>query len=447
MARLINRLASNAVKRLKVFKRHADGGGLYLSISANGGRRWVFLYRWRGKKTEIGLGSARDVPLARARELATNARGKLAEGVNPKDSARQSKTVPTFGEAARKFIESMRPSWKKTETGKDQKHADQWQMTLMGTDKNGKPSKFDYCASLRGLPVDKITASDVCAVLSPIWLEKPDTARRTRGRIERVLGAAKARGERSGENPARLKDNLDGLLPSQKKSTGHYTALHYRRVPAFMNELSRNTETAETALSFTVQTVARSSEARLAKWAEFELRAEPVTLRDEAGKEFTNIGPLWTVPIVRMKGKRLHQVPLAPQVVAVLERMRATGHGVYVFAGPGDEPLAEGEFDRVLRAFKIKEDATTHGFRSSFRDWASEETNFDGNACEMALAHKVSDDVEAAYRRGALFEKRRHIMRAWSEYCAGTPAQRVAESLGFGLTVHADGTISSTVNG
>lgn len=441
MARTINRLASNAVRTLSEFKRHADGGGLYLSISENGGRRWVFLYRWRGKKTEIGLGSARDVPLKKARELAADARTDLAGGINPKDSARKSRAVPTFGQAAQRFINSMRPSWK------NPKHADQWQMTLMGTDENGKAAKFDYCASLRGLAVDKVTTSDVCAALSPIWIDKPDTARRTRGRIERVLGAAKAKGERSGENPARWKDNLDGLLPAQKKSGGHHKALHYRKVPAFMHELSKSPDVAEAALSFTVQTVARSSEARLARWDEFELRAVPVTLRDEDGKEFTNTGPLWTVPIVRMKEERLHQVPLAPQVVAILERLRRTSTGIYVFAGPGDEPLPEGEFDRVLRAFNVKDDATTHGFRSSFRDWASEETSFDGNACEMALAHKVSDDVEAAYRRGALFEKRRHIMRAWSDYCAGTPAQRVVESLGFSLTVDSNGVISSTVNG
>lgn len=441
MARTINRLRSNALKTIQDFGRHADGGGLYLSISPNGGRRWTFLYRWRGKKTEIGFGSSRDVTLARARELATDARALLAEGQNPKDSMRKSKGVTTFGKAAQRFIDSMRLSWK------NPKHADQWQMTLMGTDADGKPAKFDYCASLRGLAVDKVTTSDVFAVLDPIWLDKKDTARRLRGRIERVLGAAKAKGERSGENPARLKDNLDVLLPAQKKSGGHHKALHYRKVPAFMRELTKSTETAESALSFIVQTVARSSEARLAKWDEFELRAVPVTLRDEDGKEFTNVGPLWSVPIIRMKEERLHQVPLAPQVTAILDRIRRTSTGVYVFAGPGDVPLPEGEFDRVLRAFKIKEDATTHGFRSSFRDWASEETSFDGNACEMALAHKVSDDVEAAYRRGALFEKRRHIMRAWSDFCAGAPAERVVESLGFGLTIGPDGVISSTVNG
>lgn len=398
MARTINRLRSNALKNIHGLGRHADGGGLYLSISKNGGRRWTFLYRWRGKKTELGFGSARDVTLARARQLATDARANLAEGINPKDSVRKSKDVTTFGQAAERFINSMRESWK------NPKHADQWQMTLMGLDKNGNPSQFDYCASLRGLAVDKVTTSDVFAVLDPIWLEKKDTARRLRGRIERVLGAAKAKGERSGENPARLKDNLDVLLPTQKKSGGHHKALHYRKVPAFMSELNKSAETSESALSFTVQTVARSSEARLARWDEFELRAVPVTMRDERGFEFTNTGPLWSVPIIRMKEERLHQVPLAPQVVAILDRLRRTSTGVYVFAGPGDEPLAEGEFDRVLRAFKIKEDATTHGFRSSFRDWASEETSFDGNACEMALAHKVSDDVEAAYRRGGLLK-------------------------------------------
>ncbi len=320
-------------------------------------------------------------------------------------------------------------------------------MTLLGEDQEGNRTKFDYCAPLRPLPVDRISTSDIHAVLLPLWSEKGETAKRIRGRIERVLGAAKAANHRSGENPARWKDNLDGLLPAQRKSTNHHKALNYAKVPNFMSRLTKRSDLDDLAMSFVVQTVARATEAREAKWAEFELRPVPVTLRDEDGKEFTNLGPLWTVKPERMKEGRLHQVPLPPRVVTMLEDLRKTSTGIYVFAGPGDELLPEGAFDAVLRELGVKDDATTHGFRSSFRDWVSEETNFDSNACEMALAHKVSNDVEAAYRRGQLFEKRRHIMAAWSDYCAGNYGATTFESLPKGLYQRPDGTIVATVAG
>jgi hypothetical protein len=195
MARKINRLNARAAATITKHGRHADGGGLYLSISPNGGRRWVFLFRWHGKPTEIGLGSARDVTLARARELASQARAKLAEDINPKDARRPSKGA-TFGECADRVIEAMRPSWR------NGKHAAQWEMTLR-----------DYAAPLRRLPVDKITTDDVLSVLKPLWNGKPETASRLRGRIERVLDAAKAQGLRNGENPARWRGHLDQLLP------------------------------------------------------------------------------------------------------------------------------------------------------------------------------------------------------------------------------------------
>ena len=220
MARKINRLNARAVATITKHGRHADGGGLYLSISPNGGRRWVFLYRWHGKPTEIGFGSARDVTLARARELAAQARAKLAEGINPKDARRPSEGA-TFGECADRVIEAMRPSWR------NGKHAAQWEMTLR-----------DYAAPLRRLPVDRITTDDVLSVLKPLWNDKPETASRLRGRIERVLDAAKAQGLRSGENPARWRGHLDQLLPKRQRLTrGHHAAMSYADVPAFMSDL------------------------------------------------------------------------------------------------------------------------------------------------------------------------------------------------------------------
>src|SRR3974377_2301874 len=249
MARKINRLNARAVARITKRGRHAAGGGLYLSISPNGGRRWVFLYRWHGKPTEIGFGSGRDVMLARARELAGQARAKLAEKINPKDS-RKPTNGATFGECADRVIEAMRPSWRNS------KHAAQWEMTLR-----------DYAAPLRRLPADKITTVDVLSVLKPLWNETPETASRLRGRIERVLDAAKAQGLRNGENPARWRGHLDQLLPKRQRLTrGHHAAMKYADLPAFMSDLQARQATAALALAFSILTAARSGEALGARW-------------------------------------------------------------------------------------------------------------------------------------------------------------------------------------
>src|ERR1700731_520827 len=255
MARKINRLNARAVATIMKLGRHADGGGLYLSISPNGGRRWGFLYRWHGKHTEIGFGSARDVTLLRARELAGQARAKLAENINPKH-ARKPTNGATFGECADRVIEAMRPSWR------NGKHAAQWEMTLR-----------DYAAPLRRLPVDKITTDDVLSVLKPMWNDKPETASRLRGRIERVLDAARAQGLRSGENPARWRGHLDQLLPKRQRLTrGHYAAMSYADVPTFAASLQSREATAARALEFAILTAARSGEVFGARWDEFDLK-------------------------------------------------------------------------------------------------------------------------------------------------------------------------------
>lgn len=425
MARKINRLNARAVATITKRGRHADGGGLYLSISPNGGRRWVFLYRWHGKPTEIGFGSARDVKLARARELAVQARAKLAEGINPKDVMRP-KDGATFGECAERLIEAMRPSWKNS------KHAAQWQMTVMGrvadkTSKTGwRAAEVDYCATLRPLLVANVTTADVLAALAPIWDDVPETASRLRGRIERVLAAAKAGGHRTGENPARWLDNLKDLLPKRRKLTrGHHAAMSYSKVPAFMVDLRKRDAIAAAALEFTILTAARSNETFLAQWPDFELRAVPVTARDEEGKEFTVTGPCWTVQPERMKGERVHLVPLVPRAVALLEEMRKARCSAFVFPGQkASRPLSGMAMEMVLRRMKIT-DATVHGFRSSFRDWASETTHFPSEVVEMALAHVIKDETEAAYRRGVLFNKRRKLMEAWAVHCAAPNSGKV----------------------
>ena len=391
MARKINRLNARVVATITKHGRHADGGGLYLSISPNGGRRWVFLYRWHGKPTEIGFGSARDVTLARARELAGQARGKLAEGINPKDARRPSGGA-TFGECADRLIEAMRPSWR------NGKHAAQWKMTLQ-----------EYAAPLRRLPVDKITTDDVLSVLKPFWNDKPETASRLRGRIERVLDAAKAQGLRSGENPARWRGHLDQLLPKRQQLTrGHHPAMSYTDVPAFVADLQARQATAASALEVAVLTAARSGEVLGARWVEFDL--------DRA---------VWTVPATRMKAGREHRVPLSPRALKIVKAMQDTRNGDFVFPGhrPG-RPLSVMALEMVLRRMKM-DGVTVHGFRSSFRDWAAECTHFPNEVCEAALAHVIENKAEAAYRRGDLFDKRRELMEAWAAYCASPKSGKV----------------------
>jgi integrase len=392
MARKINRLNARSVATIKECGRHADGGGLYLSISPNGGRRWVFLYRWHGKPTEIGFGSARDVALATARELAVAARSKLAARVNPKDGRKPTKGA-TFGECADRLVEAMRPSWRNA------KHAAQWTMTLR-----------EYAAPLRRLPVDKVATDDVLAVLKPLWSKKPETASRLRGRIERVLDAAKAEGLRSGENPARWRGHLNQLLPKRQRLTrGHHAAMPFVNVPAFMVDLQGRLALAAAALEFTILTAARSNETLGAKKVEFDL--------DRA---------VWTVPPERMKAAREHRVPLSRRAIKIVKQAMADyPDSVFLFPGkkPG-KPLSAMALEMVLRRMKI-EDATVHGFRSSFRDWAAECTNFANEVCEAAIAHVIEDESEAAYRRGDLFEKRRKLMDAWTVYCAAPKAGKV----------------------
>ena len=391
MARKINRLNARAVATIGKRGRHADGGGLYLSISPNGGRRWVFLYRWHGKLTEIGFGSARDVTLARARELATNARRNLEDGVNPKDAKKPSEGA-TFGECADRVIEAMRPSWRNA------KHAAQWEMTLR-----------EYAGPLRRLPVDKITTDDVLAVLKPLWNKKPETASRLRGRIERVLDASKARGLRSGENPARWRGHLDQLLPKRQRLTrGHHAAMSYTELPGFMGHLQARHANAALALEFAILTAARSGEVLGARWEEFNL--------DRA---------IWTVPAMRMKAAREHRVPLSRRALKIIKTLYEHRQGDFVFPGqkPG-KPLSVMALEMVLRRMKV-EAATVHGFRSSFRDWAAECTNFTNEVCEAALAHVIENKAEAAYRRGDLFDKRRKLMEAWAAYGSAPKAGKV----------------------
>jgi integrase len=330
----------------------------------------------------MGLGSLRDVPLGRAREKASDARGQLADGRDPLTARTKPRNI-SFGEAADGLIESMASSWR------NEKHKAQWRMTLTA-----------YCEPIRAVPIANITTEDLLRVLKPIWVSKSETASRLRGRIERVLDFAKARGMRSGENPACWRGHLDAVLPRRPKLTrGHHKAIPFEEVPAFMARLRAMAGVGPRALEFLALTAGRTGEVLGARWEEIDLRPQ-----------------VWMVPRARMKAGREHRVPLSPRLVELLGEMAALRTSDFVFPGlKRDRPLSNMTLDAVLRRMDV--DATVHGFRSAFRDWAGECTHFPREIAEAALAHLVGDAVERAYRRGDALEKRRQLMGAWATFC------------------------------
>ncbi|HEY8383452.1 MAG TPA: tyrosine-type recombinase/integrase [Microvirga sp.] len=390
MPRTTHRLSARTVQTLRKPGRHADGGGLYLSISPDGSRRrWVFLFRWRepgqtgpGRLREMGLGSPSTITLARARERAAEAREHLAEGRNPLSLRAQQQTVPTFGAVADEVVAALETGWR------NPKHREQWRQTLS-----------THCAPIRDVLVDQVTTDHVLGILRPLWSKVPETASRLRGRIEKVLDAAKARGYRTGENPARWRGHLDNLLPKRQRLTrGHHKALPYAEVPALAARLREQGSVSALCLEFVILTAARSGEAMGARWSEIDL---------ERG--------VWTIPASRMKAGREHRVPLSPRACEILTRMAEVRTGEYVFPGqrPG-RPLSQMALMMLLRRLGLE--VTAHGFRSAFRDWAAEQTSVPREVAEAALAHTLEDKVEAAYRRSDLFEKRRELMNDWAAY-------------------------------
>ena len=312
--------------------RHSDGGGLYLSISESGARSWLFMFKKAGRRREMGLGSARAVPLSVARTMAAEARQHVASGRDPL-AMRVQPAAMTFRDAAAALVESMSPSWRNA------KHRAQWTMTLTV-----------YCAPIASLAVSEISTDDVLRVLKPLWLTKPETASRLRGRIERTLDFAKARGMRSGENPARWRGHLDALLPKRPKLTrGHHKALPFDEVPGFMAKLRERTGSAPAALEFAILAAARSGEVLGARWHEIDLDAR-----------------VWTVPAERMKAGRVHRVPLSDQAVAVLKAMLAVRTSEFVFPGmKADRPLSVMALEMVLRRMKVDRLFTVSAARSA----------------------------------------------------------------------------------
>jgi integrase len=375
---------------------HADGAGLYLQVTSAGAKSWVYRFSLRGKAREMGLGSLSAVSLADARTKAAECRSLRQEGIDPiaaRDARRaqaaldEAKAI-TFKEAAERYIKAHRAGWK------NPKHAQQWGNTLAS-----------YAYPIIGpLSVQAIDTALVCKVLEPIWQTKTETASRLRGRIEVILDWAKARGLRQGDNPARWRGHLQfEFAPKSKISpVQHHAALPYAELPDFMVKLREQEGIGARALEFAILTVARTEEVIEATTSEIDGTAK-----------------VWTVPAERMKAGKEHRVPLLPRALAIVRDATAlkTGTGALMFSGRKEGmPMSNMTMAGVLKRMGHG-DITVHGFRSTFRDWAAERTNFPNEVIEMALAHSVGDKVEAAYRRGDLFEKRRRLMAEWASYC------------------------------
>lgn len=387
--------------------RHADGEGLYLLVKNTGARSWVFRYMLDGKARDLGLSRCPEavaqlkrsggeyLTLAQARDVAAIYRLKVKARIDPLEEREAAATKVaaeaqaakaakvTFRDMAKTFLEGKEGSWR------NEKHRQQWHNTL---------ATYAYPA-IGDMPVGDIETQHVLSVIEPIWKSKPETANRVRGRIEAILDAARVRGYRKGDNPARWRGHLAQILTARTQlSRGHHQALPYARMSEFSETLRQMNSAAALALEFTILTAARTGEVLGATWAEVDM--------DRA---------VWTVPAARMKAGREHRVPLSPRALEILKLTKKLG-GVWLFPGQKGKQMSGMTMAMLLRRAGM--DVTVHGFRSAFRDWAAETTAFPHDVCEAALAHTIGNKAEAAYRRGDLFEKRRLLMDDWAEYCA-----------------------------
>jgi integrase len=401
-----NKLSSLAIKHAKESGLYGDGYGLYLQVSSyldksgnvSLSKSWLFRFMRDGVARKMGLGAVHTVPLPDARQRAALARRALLDGIDPIEARKQTRAARkleqakavTFRECAEKYIEVQKSGWR------NEKHATQWAATL---------ATYAYPV-IGDLPVAAVDTGLVLKVLEPIWNTKTETASRLRGRIESVLSWATVRNYRSGDNPARWRGHLKETLPKRSKvqKVQHHPAMHYTELPAFMGELRTRIDISARALEFTILTAARTGEAIGAQWSEIE-------------------GSVWTIPSHRMKAGKEHKVPLAGRVLEMLSSVAREGE--YVFPGAkAGRPLSNMAMLEALR--DARPGLTVHGFRSTFRDWAAEQTGYPEFVIEKALAHVVADKVEAAYRRGDLFEKRARLMEEWAKFC-GTQGRASAK--------------------
>lgn len=402
VANTVHRLKAIEVERLaKRRGMHHDGAGLYLFSDGKAQCSWLFRYMLNRRAHAMGLGPYPEVTLARAREKVAKARRLIkAEGRDPIEEREaelararlEAAKAMSFKQCAEEYIASHKAGWR------HEKHGKLWTNTL---------ATYAYPA-MGETPVAEVDTALVMNVLKPIWTTKPETAARVRQRMESILDYAKVYGYRLGENPARWRGHLKHLLPepSTVRAVKNFAALPYKEQPAFMTALREEGGVSARALEFTILTAARTGEAIGARWPE-------INLTDK----------LWTIPGARMKAKKEHRVPLSDRAVAVLKalsNLRVDKDG-FIFAAmkPG-KPISNMAMLKLLERMG-RDEITVHGFRSTFRDWAAEQTNFPNHVMEMALAHSITEKVEAAYRRGDLFDKRRELMDAWAEYCASKP--------------------------
>jgi integrase len=399
MVRTIGKLTALKVSGKRKPGMYSDGGGLYLQVTNTGAKSWIFRFRLRGKNGWMGLGPLHAVSLAEARVKATDCRRLCLDGINPIEARKDHRAAAAleaaksidFSGCADAYIKAHRAGWRNV------KHATQWRNTM---DAYAIPT-------VGSLPVQGIDTGLVLKILEPIWTAKPETAGRVRGRIESILDWATARGYRRGENPARWRGHLDKLLPARSKvrRVQHHPALSYDDIPQFMRSLRQQGGTAAKALEFLILTVARTGEVLGAPWPELNLK-----------------DGVWTVPASRIKGAKEHRVPLSAPALAIVEAMKGKDP-TYVFpGGRATRPLSSMALLALLKRMG-RSDLTVHGFRSTFRDWAAERTNYPREVAEMALAHALGDKVEAAYRRGDLFQKRRRLMDEWAKHCAAAKAK------------------------
>tara|TARA_R110000868_G_scaffold34144_3_gene123445 strand:- start:8671 stop:9924 length:1254 start_codon:yes stop_codon:yes gene_type:complete len=395
--KLNNVLTSLSVKNAKP-GRHADGGGLHLLVKESGARSWVYRFMLSGKSRDIGLGTAGPdgISLSDARDARDALRLKVKAGIDPleerqRDAAEALAAVQaaqvariTFKAVAETYISANEGSWR------NDKHRQQWKNTLA-----------TYVYPVIGeLPVADVSTAHVLQILEPIWKDKAETASRVRGRIETILDAAKARGYRDGENPARWRGHIAQILPVRSRLTrGHHKAMRYVEIPAFVSALHEREAVTALALEFAILTTARTGEVIGAKWDEVDL--------DKA---------IWAIPASRMKAGKEHRVPLSPRAVEVLRVMEGIG-SEWLFPASKSGAMSGMAMTMLLRRMKV--DVTVHGFRSGFRDWAAECTGYAHEVAEMALAHTIENKVERAYRRGDMFDKRRRLMNDWASYCVG----------------------------
>ncbi|NKD54675.1 MULTISPECIES: tyrosine-type recombinase/integrase [Haematospirillum] len=405
------KLLISQVKSISAPGKYGDGDGLWLKVGPTGRKMWVFRYQINGVRRDMSLGSADAVSLRDARLAKNEAKKLLADGIDPlRVRARQvstsdapldeaTPTAPkTFNDAAKEYLDAHMGAWKNAT------HKQQWVNTLAS-----------YVRKRIGkVALDQVTTDDVLAILTPIWLSKPETARRVRGRIERILDYACARGWRSGENPARMRGHLDHLLPRRPAtSKAHFAAMPWKDLPDFFMSLhSEDTSMSALALQFCILTGCRTNEVLQATWSEIDMKAR-----------------VWSIPPARMKMGRLHRVPLARQTVSLLETLKDYRRSQYLFPGQRqNKPLSNMSMLMMMRRLGYGH-LTVHGFRSSFRDWAAEATQHPSAVAEMALAHTIKNKVEAAYRRGDMIEKRTALMQDWADYLTGctTPTEQVED--------------------